>query len=556
MADTITSYARAVTRGRLPAGTLHRLACERHVREVADRAWQRAHGLRWDAARAAQVCDVVSKFRQFKGEWAGEPLTLQPWQQFIVGLIMGWRRADGMRRFRTAFVECPRGQGKSSLAASLLLYTTFLEGEPGADGFSAATKRDQARVVFESCRQMVRRTPALRSRIDIQTHNLYQLDSASKLEPLSSDARTLDGLRPHVVVADEVHAHPDSSVIDVLLTGMGTRRQPLLFEITTAGVDRHGPWWAHREYTRAILEQAHADPAWFGIIFNADLDADWTDPATWQIANPGYGHQVKVDYLENESRKAQRILSYQNTFRRLHLGQLVEQIDRFLDMQAWDATESAVDPAALDGRSCVAGLDLSTRTDLTACVLAFPDDDGGITVLPHYWCPEAGIEKRSKVDRVPYADWARLGYLTPTPGNVVDYDVIRRDLNALGQRYRITELAFDPWNATQIATQLQGDGFHVMEIRQGFRSLSEPTKHLAALVADHKLRHGGHPMLRWQARNLVVREDANGNLAPDKSKAIERIDGMVALVMALARVMVAPSGTSVYDERGILTIGD
>ena len=422
------------------------------------------------------------------------------------------------------------------------MHGAFLDGEPGADCYSVATKRDQAKIVFEAARQMVRRTPYLAKRIAVQLHNLHQLDSASKFEPLSSDANTLDGLRPHVVIADEIHAHPDSSVIDVMLTGMGTRRQPLMFEITTAGINRHGPWWAHREYTRAILEQAHEDDAWFGIIFNADIDADWADPATWTVANPGYGQQVKIDYLRDQCRKAERILSYQNTFRRLHLGQLVEQQERYIDMQAWDRTADGdhVDESALEGRPCVLGLDLSTRTDLTAGVLVFPDDDGGVTLVPRFWCPDAGIAKRSRVDRVPYEAWARAGLLTPTDGQVVDYDVIRRDINALGKRFRITELAFDPWNATQIATQLQGDGFHVVEIRQGFKTLSEPTKHLAALVADGKVRHGGHPMLRWMAGNLVVRVDPNGNVAPDKSKATEKIDGMVAGIMGLSRVIVAP----------------
>lgn len=552
-ADPVTTYARRVAAGKEPAGVLHRLACARHVREVDDRAWQRRAGVTWQASDAANVCNVISQFRQYKGEWAGQPLMLQPWQVFIVGSLHGWRRQDGMRRFRTAFVEVPRGNGKSALAASLGVYGAFLEGEPGADCYSVATKRDQAKIVFEHARQMVRHTAALRKRITVQLHNLYQLESASKFEALSSEAHTLDGLRPHVVIADEVHAHPDSSVIDVMLTGMGTRRQPLLFEITTAGVNRHGPWWAHREYTQAVLEGAHDDSSWFGIIFAAETDADWTDPATWKVANPGFDKQVKRDFLANECRKAQRILAYQNTFRRLHLGQLVEQLDRYIDMGAWDAITQPVDAAALEGRACIAGLDLSTRTDLTACVLLFADDDGGVTVLPHFWCPESGIDQRSRVDRVPYADWARQGLLTPTPGNVVDYDRIRADINALGARYRITELAFDPWNATQIATQLQGDGFVAVEIRQGFRSLSEPTKHLASLVADGKLRHGGHPMLRWMARNLVVREDPNGNVAPDKSKATERIDGMVALVMALSRTIVQVDSAD-YNTKELFVI--
>lgn len=557
MKDTITAWAQQVARGRVTCGALQRAAAERHVRDLDER---KAHGWTWDAVKAARVVAFFSHLKQWKGEFAGQPLELQPWQAFIIGSLFGWQR-DGVRRYKTAFVEVPRGNGKSTLCAGLSLYMLLFDDEPGADIYAVATKKDQARIVFEAARQIALKTPQIDARLGhlngkLPKNNLFTEASASRFEPLGADEDTLDGLRPHLAIADEVHAHKSAGLINVIQTGMGTRRQPLLFEITTAGTQRTGPWWEHREYSRRVLEQRHDDEAWFAFIAGADEGDDWRDDATWRKANPNYGISVKPGYLASECRKAQGQPLFQNDFRRLYCGQLVSQVDRVIDMRAWDAcADPTLDLEAFVGRRCIAGLDLSTTTDLCALVLVFPHDDGTMTWFPWFWVPEATIAARAQRDRVPYQHWVDAGHLVATPGNVVDYAFIRQHVAGLHAQFQVHEVAYDPWNATQLATELLAAGVPMVPVTQGYKSLSEPTKRLIADVPAGKLRHPAHPVLTWCAENLAVSQDPAGNLKPDKGKvATNRIDGIVAGITAMNRLIVhIAAGGSVYEERGILS---
>jgi len=547
----ITTYAERVVAGKVPAGALHRLACARHLGDLT----RQAH--RFDAAEATKAIDFFPQvLRHYKGEWAGTPIVLEAWQQFIVGSLWGWRQADGRRRFRTAFVECPRGQGKSVLAGGLALLATFFDGEPGADGFIVATKKDQARIVFESSRQMVLAAAALRKRVTVEKHQLLQESSASKLVPLGADADTLDGLRPHIVIADEVHAHKTPAVIEVMQTGMGTRRQPLLFEITTAGQERTSIWWAHRDYTRQLLEGVVEDDAWFGLIACAEEDDDWQAVSTWRKANPNYGISVKPEYLQTECRKAVNIPAYEPTFRRLHLGQLVEQDTRLIPRAQWDACGEDYDWAALAGRPVFAGLDLSKTTDLTACTWLTVDPDGAVRVWPQVWLPEAKLADTT--DRVPYRTWQQQGWLTVTPGSVVDYARVRADIVERARTCQLRALGYDPWNATETAQQLAGTLGEkaVLEVRQGYASMTEPTQRLLALLAAGQLRHPRSPVLTWTADNLAVSTDPAGNLKPDKAKSRQRIDPMVALLNAMSLwLKLAPQTTgSIYDRKEVLVL--
>jgi phage terminase large subunit-like protein len=295
------------------------------------------------------------------------------------------------------------------------------------------------------------------------------------------------------------------------------------------------------------------DPTFLPIIYEAPKDADWLDEQVWHGANPALGDFRSLDEMRILAQRAQSMVDQENTFRRLYLNQWTEQSERWMDMAAWDACRVPVDVEALLGRRCYVGLDLSSRVDLTAAVLVFPDDDDGVTIVPRFWVPADNVEARERKDRVPYGQWIRDGLITATPGNVVDQGFIREELNQLGKEFGVQELAFDPWNATKIATELMGDGFQVAEIRQGFRSLSEPTKHLGALVAGRKIRHDGHAVLRWNMANMVIRTDANGNISPDKSKTVERIDGVVALIMGLGRAIVAEREQT--PEYGFFALG-
>jgi phage terminase large subunit-like protein len=554
--DPVTAYARRVAAGKADAGRLHVLGCKRHLRDLKE---QKSRGIWWDAAAALKAIEFFGHLRHYKGEWAGQPLKLEDWQQFLIGSCFGWKQAGdhSLRRFRIAFNEFCRGQGKSTIAAGLLIYGTFFDGEPGSDGFCIATKRDQSKIVFETCRRMVQASPALSKRLTVQQYNIHQLVSACKIEPLGADADTLDGLRPHIVVADEVHAMKTSDVLDVMQTGMGTRRQPLMFEITTAGVGQENVWFAHREYSIKVLEDIITDESWFSFIACADPEDDWRLESTWRKANPNYGVSVKPGYLAAECRKAQEMPMFQNAFRRLHCGQPTEQMDRAIDMEAWDACKTVIDWESFKGQPAYLGLDLANTTDIAAGIWLFQGEDGTIAVLPRFWVPEEGIARRSRNDRVPYQTWADQGFIRATPGNVIDYEAIRRDLNDDADRFALREAGFDPWNATQLATQLTGDGFSMVAVRQGYRTMSEPTKQLMALVVSKKFQHDGNPVLRWMASNMVVRQDPVGNVAPDKSKATEKIDGIVATIIGLSRLIVQEGdedASSHYDDRGVLVI--
>lgn len=531
----VTTYAQQVLDGAIPAGRLVRLACERHLRDL-ETGHQR--GLWFDNEAATRAIAFFGFLRHSKGEWAGRAFELSPWQEFVVGSVFGWKREDGTRRFRTAYNEVPRKNGKSTLSAGVGLYLAFFDNEPGAEVYAAATKRDQARIVWDEARRMVEATPQLRSRISVLTANLHSLATHSKFEPLGADADTLDGLNIHGAIVDELHAHRTRAIVDVLETATGSRRQPLIWYITTAGYDRTSVCWEHHDYSVKVLEGVIEDDRWFAYIATIDPGDDWRDPSAWAKANPNLGVSVKFDDLETKAARAEQVPGQQNAFRRLHLNEWTEQADRWLDMDVWDAGAVPVDPEALRGRPCFAGLDLSSTTDLTAFVAVFPDDDGGYDVLCRFWCPAEGIRERARRDRVPYDVWAEQGYLTPTEGNVVDYDHIREEIREFAETYQVVEIPYDRWNATQLVTQLMSDGARMVPFGQGFASMAAPTAELERLIRGGKLRHGGHPILRWMASNVAVEQDPAGNLKPSKRRSTERIDGIVALIMAIGRAMV------------------
>jgi phage terminase large subunit-like protein len=372
--------------------------------------------------------------------------------------------------------------------------------------------------------------------------------SSVSLEVDGIDTHVTNGLITHnskhgfnasAVIYDELHAAPDERLWDVLSTSQGARGQPWMMAISTAGYDPKSILGKLYNHGCKVRDGLVTDPTFLPIIYEAPKDADWLDERVWHAANPALGDFRSLEDMRILAQRAQSMVDQENTFRRLYLNQWTEQSERWMDMVAWDACRTTIDFEALRGRRCYVGLDLSSRNDLTAAVLVFPDDDDGVTVVPWFWVPADNVESRERKDRVPYGQWIRDGLMHATPGNVVDQGFIREELNRLGREFGVQEIAFDPWNATKIATELMGDGFQVAEIRQGFRSLSEPTKHLGALVAGRKIRHDGHAVLRWNMANMVIRTDPNGNIAPDKAKTVERIDGVVALIMGLGRAIVA-----------------
>ena len=551
----IDEYITGVKSGAIVACHWIRAAVDRHLRDLR---YGSQRGLRFDVAAAERVLKFFSILKHSKGEWAGRPIELEPWQQFMLWVLFGWRRADGLRRFRTAYVSVARKNGKSTIGAGVGLYLFAGDQEPGAEVYSAATKRDQARITHAEAMRMVKASPMLRKRVRAFKDNLHIENTASKFEPLGADSDTMDGLNVHAAIIDELHAHKNRSTWDVLDTATGARRQPLLFGITTAGFDRQSLCYQLDEYTRKVLDGIIEDDSFFGLIFTLDDGDDWQDEATWSKANPNLGVSKKLDDIRRKANTAKEMPAAQNSFLRLELNVWTQSETKWLSLPDWKACgDLPVDVAALAGRKCWAGLDLSSTSDLTAFVLCFPPLREGDPYIwiPRLFIPEDNMTKRSHDDRVPYDVWCNHNYLTATPGNVIDYDFIFAQIEQDAKAYQIDEIAFDRWGAARVATELQKKGLTLVEFGQGFASMSPPMKEAERLIKGHKLAHLNQPVLSWCADNVVAIEDPAGNIKPDKAKSREKIDGFVAGLMALDRAM-RHAGTvvSVYQKRGVRTL--
>jgi len=464
-----------------------------------------------------------------KGERGGQPFLLERWQVDYVRALFATH--NDVRKIRTSLLAVGRKNGKSTLAAGLAL-KLLLEPEPGVEVYSVAAARDQARLVFDTARIAVEQSPVLSQFLKVYRNAIVCERTHGTYKALSAEAGIQHGLSPHGVIFDELHAQPNRELVDVMATSMGARRQPLMVYITTAGYDRKSVCWEVWKYAEAVASGAIKDDTFLPAIFAAPPEADWKSEATWAMANPNLGVSVKAEFLRSECARAIEMPAYENTFRQLYLNQWTEQDKRWLRMDHW-AQGNKPCPVSLAGRECWAGLDLATTYDTTALVLLFPLEDGTYWVEPHFWIPSENMHARVRRDKVPYDLWDKQGHLRVTDGNVTDYDRVRADINALAKKYQLRGVAIDRWNATQLATQLQGDGVNVVGFGQGYGSMSAPAKRLESLVVGGKLLHGGHPVLTWQAGNVAIQSDYAGNIKPSKAKSSERIDGMVSLVMSV-----------------------
>ncbi len=499
----------------------------------------------------AKAADIAVRFFEenlthSKGELGGKPFVLEQWQKDYVSKLFGTMNGD-VRQYRTSLLAIPRKNGKSTLCAGIALKLMF-DGEPGAEIYSCAADRDQARLVFEMAKVCVENSPKLRSRLRVFRNSIVREDTHTTYKALSAEAFTKHGLNAHGIIFDELHAQPDRELWDVMTTSTGARRQPLCVAITTAGYDRKSVCWEIWRYALAVRDGAIKDQTFLPAIYAAEPADDWTAEDTWRKANPNLGVSVKLDDLRVRCKRAQDMPSEENTFKRLHLNMWTEQDTRFLQMAHWAQGDKPC-PVMLDGRECFAGLDLATTYDTTCFCLLFPLEDGTFWVEPHFFIPEENMRDRVKRDRVPYDVWAKAGKLHLTPGNVTDFDKVRADIVALSKKYNIRQVAIDRWNAHQITGQLQGDGINVLGFGQGYGSMSSPTAALEAAVVGGKLLHGGHPVLAWQASNVAVQSDHQGNKKPSKAKSTERIDGIVALIMALGihATSTAPAPAQSWD---------
>ena len=489
------------------------------------------------SAQAKRAISIINRLTHTKGPFAGQTFDLRPWQQRIVRQVFA-TRADGRRQYRTVLLMLPRKNGKSELAAALALYFLIFDGEMGGEVYSAATDRDQAALVFNAAAAMIRAAPELLAVVDIidSQKRIVHRKSGSIYRAISAEAYSKHGFNASVVIYDELHAAQNRDLWDVLATSQGARAQPLMMAITTAGYDRHSILWELYAHAKKVAENPALDPTFLPILYEAPIDADWTDEAVWKLANPALGDFRSIEEMRVMCARAQEIPAQENTFRRLYLNQWTEQASRWIQMPTWDSCGiGLLDRESMKGRRCYVGMDLSSTADLTALVAVFPDSSGGsFDVLPHFFVPQDRIRDRVLRDRVPYDQWARDGYLTLIPGPTVDYEVIRTVILQWTQQYQLQMVAYDPWNATDLVSRLEKhDGIVCVPMRQGFGALSAPTKSLEKSILAKQLRHDGHPVLRWCVSNVAVETDAAGNLKPSKTASTEKIDGVVALIMAV-----------------------
>lgn len=506
-----------------------------------------------DAAQKA-IDFIHGQIQLVEGEKAGQLVQMERWQIAVVANIFGWKRPDGTRRFRTGLIYIPRKNSKSTMAAILAVTFFFLDDEPGAQLYCAAAEKEQAKIVWTTAKRMIQANKILSKRAAVMQHAIVWEKKGISLKPISADANTKHGYGPSFVVNDELHAHKTRELTDTLESGMGARRQPFMLHLTTADYKRPSicnEIYALAQRVRDNKGDANKpgyDASFLPVIYEAPKGADWNSPETWKSANPNYGVSIEPDFLVAQHRKAQEVSSYENTFKRMYLNMQTEQDMRWIQMGRWEQNDGAVDREALAGRKCFGGLDLATTTDLAALAWVFPADDGeSFDVLMRFWCPAERAEAREKRDKVPYITWARNGWLTMTDGDVIDYSFIRAAINEDAKLFDIQDIGYDKYNATQLAHELSDeDGIKMIEFGQNCVAMNDPCKQFEVAYKKRALRHGNNPILNWMAANVSIVFDSNSNFKCDKRKSGDKIDGIVALIMGLARAQSQPIETFDY----------
>jgi phage terminase large subunit-like protein len=515
-----------------------------------------AEGCTFDEAAGAFVAEFFETFlRHSKGNFADQPFTLLPWQRDFIDRLYGWKRPDGSRRFREGYLEVPKKNGKSSVTGGLELLHLVADGERGAEVYTGALDGKQAaRTIFRTIEAMIDASPELKSRLEVipTAKRVVYPATRSFLEVLTADAANKEGYDISFACIDELHVQPTPDLYHTLRYGGAARRQPLFFSITTAGEDRESICYQIRETARQINEGLVSDTTFLGVIYAAEDGDDYEDPAVWRKANPSMGHMFNEETFGRELKAASRNDSDWRSFLRYRLNVWIAAVARFLNRLLWDACAAVpVREEDLDGQPCYAGLDLASTTDLAAFAAIF---DGG-QVLMRHWTPEATVLERSRRDRVDYQGWIRAGLIAPSPGHTIDYDRIKAEVLAFHARHPIKKLLVDPWNATQISTQLANEGIEVATLPQVMSNLTRATKELERMVLEGRLLHGNNPVLNWQADNAAVITDTNENKRLSKKSSRQRIDGMAALVNAVeARMAGGDGGGAACNESPLVIL--
>lgn len=521
-------YARDVISGKIVACHWVKQACLRQLDDLANGV----PGFQFSVAFASRACVFIEHLRHIKGALAGTRIILEPWQIFILTTVFGWVDGERKRRFRHVYIEVPRGNGKSALSSGVVLYALAADGEGGAECYTFATTRDQARIVFDTSKAMVNMSPDLAREFGLtkQAHSVTVMKTGSVLMPKSAEGSTLDGLNTHIAVIDELHAHKTRELYDVVVTSLGKRRQPLLWVITTAGFDNTGICYEVRTMVTRVLDRTVIDDAQFGIIYTIDPDDDWRTEAALKKANPNWGVSVMPAEVMRLQRTAMELPSSQNNFKTKHLNVWCSASAAWMDSNAWAACEdTGLDLADFEGCPCWIGLDLAAKNDITAKVRLFPYKDG-FAVFAEYYLPKVSIEKATNSQ---YSGWEIEGRLTATDGAMTDMKVVEEGLREDLSRFDVQAIGFDPWNALSLSTSLANDGAPMVEYRNTVEKFSDPMKRVEAMVQGGKLRHGDDPVMRWMMGNVVAKRDAKDNIFPRKERYENKIDGVVALIMAV-----------------------
>lgn len=544
-------YAEQVRSGESLVCEYVRLAVERYYADL-DRALDK--GWYFDKKAAMRAIRFIEKLKHTKGEWAGQRFRLEPWQQFVLWNIFGWKNADGTRRFRYAYIEIARKNGKTALSAGIGLYMLFADGESRPEVYSAATVKDQAKICFSDAVEIVKATDLKNYLTPYRNSIVYELKGGT-MKPLSSDYGTHDGLNPSCGIIDEFHAHKDSGMFDVIKSAFGARRQPLMFIITTAGFDKSGVCYAYRENVIKVLRGVNEDDSLFGIIYTLDDKSEWDDPKMWIKANPNLGVSLSADYLADQVKDAKNRPEAVRNVMTKNADLWVDAERTWILDDAWQKCIGTTAPADLKGCACWGGLDLSNVSDITAYVLLFHENDR-FQLLPHFWIPEEKMLEKIRKENINYDKWAAEGYVTVTPGNVIDYDFVKADILRIVADYDLRTSAYDRWNSSQTIIDLQNEGMECNPFGQGYGSMSAPTKEFEKLVLTGKIEHFGNPVLRWMLASTLVKTDPAGNIKPDKEKSTQKIDGIVAAIMALGEWMTAQANdeSNPYENRGLLTL--
>lgn len=541
--DQANAYIDGVISGKIRACKWVILACERQRRDLKREDWS----FEFDVKRAERVCRFVELLPHIKGPLANarKLIELQPWQCFILTTVFGWvDKETRLRRFKVVYTELPRKNGKSTLSSGVALYMLCADGESGADVFSAATHREQAKIVWGDAAEMVNRSPDLRRHLGVEANKraIFQTQTASKFVPIARESRgNHDGLNVHCGIVDELHGHKTADMWNVLLTGLGARSQPILWAITTAGFDRSGICYDRRTYATKILDQVMQDESFFGVIWTIDEEDDWTDPASWEKSNPNWGVSLNKSLIEDLAKSAEQMVTGRNNFLTKHLNVWVSADTAWMDMRAWDkCADPELDEADFADDPCWMAVDLAVRTDIAAACRLYTKDieEDGRTrrhyyAFMRYYMPESAVMK-SQEDR--YQLWEAEGRFVLSPGSSNDLDMIECDLKQEARRVNLQDLCFDPWNAAQIYQRLEKDGVPVVEMRPTTSNLSDPMKELESAVLDGRFHFNGDPILTWMASNVVAHTDARGNIYPKKERSENKIDGIFAILMAMARV--------------------